>query len=214
MTTNTTTKIVVQRALDELSTISSRINDAVMSSAFISTVKGNRKKPTISRFKTEDELKRFLVGNKDKVDSLIKRQTMIKTKIAESNATTKFTVDGVEMTVAEALIRKLNAAEHRNYLNTMRKQLINAEREIQSNDRDVQVTIEQRIATRFGSDAKPDKNDQESITNEVRGDLELSLCDPNNIVRDIDNEIDKLNNFMGAVDSEMVICNSRTEIEI
>lgn len=210
----TTNKIIVQRALDELSTLSNRINSLIAEGRFIDLVKGKRSVPLIKRFKDEESLKKFLKSNKDKVDSLIERQLMLHTKIAESNAITKFTVDGVEMTVAEALNRKRLASQKMDYLTNMRQQLVNCERKIMINENEIQATIEQRLAVRFGSDVKPDKDDQENISKEVRADLALSLTDPNNIGRDIDEEIDKLETFIGAVDSEMVICNSRTEIEL
>lgn len=209
-----TTKIIVQRALDELSTLSNRINSLIAEGRFIDLVKGKRSVPLTKRFKDEESLKKFLKSNKDKVDSLIERQLMLHTKITESNAITKFTVDGVEMTVAEALNRKRLASQKMDYLTNMRQQLVNCERKIMINENEIQATIEQRLAVRFGSDVKPDKDDQENISKEVRADLALSLTDPNNIGRDIDDEIDKLETFIGAVDSEMVICNSRTEIEL
>lgn len=210
----TENKIVVQRALDELSTIGDRISTLIHDSKFIGLSKGKRKIPLLKRFKDEDSFKKHLKSNKDKIDSLFNRQLLIQTRIAESNATTKFSVDGVEMTVSEALIRKRMASHQMQYLTTQRQQLVDCERKMSLNDNEVQHTIEQRLAIRFGSDVKPDKNDQENISNEVRSDLELSLVDPNSISTKIDEEIDKLNTFISSVDSEMVICNSRTEITL
>jgi hypothetical protein len=93
----------VHRALRELKTLDKRINNSLQSIDFVVDVVGNKQPKGYNKVEDyENEVK----SKYTQIQDLIKLRNLIKREIILSNATTKITINNIEMTVAEAIEMK------------------------------------------------------------------------------------------------------------
>jgi hypothetical protein len=106
-------EISITRALTELKTLDKRIQKAINSTQLIS-IQG--------KFKQPDERTKKASADYQSILALLKRRQEIKSKIVMSNALTKVTIDGKDMTVAEAIEMKSSIKHYKTLLGTMKAQ--------------------------------------------------------------------------------------------
>lgn len=128
-------KISITRALVELKTLDSRIQKKIDTSLFV-TFKGQFHQPA--------EGIKDAAANFQSVNDLIERRKKIKSAIVTSNATTKITVCGQEMTVAEAIETKSSIKHKKNLLAVLKSQYGNAVANVESINARVRKEIEHK----------------------------------------------------------------------
>ena len=109
----TTEKMTIHKALCELKTLDSRIQDAIRRSTFCFANKHSNQK--IHGIPIED-VKKECKAAYQSISDLISRRNAIKCAVVLSNATTKVTIGGKEYTVAEAIEMKNNGMALLKYL--------------------------------------------------------------------------------------------------
>ena len=109
--------ISITRALVELKTLDSRIQKKIDTSVYVS-YKGQFHQPA-------DGVKDAL-ANYQSANDLIERRKKIKSAIITSNATTKVTICGQEMTIAEAIETKSSIRHKKNLLAVLKAQYGNS----------------------------------------------------------------------------------------
>lgn len=116
----TTEKLTIHRALSELKIIDSRISKAIDEGVFVTANKHSNAK---INGMTIGGLQSFMKSSLESITSIITRKNAIKRAVDLSNATTKVTINGVEMTVVEAINLKNHGLESKLALvNAMKKQ--------------------------------------------------------------------------------------------
>ena len=127
--------ISITRALVELKTLDSRIQKKIDTSIFVS-YKGQFHQPADG---IKDALANFQSAN-----DLIERRKKIKSAIITSNATTKVTICGNEMTIAEAIETKSSIRHKKNLLAVLKAQYGNSVNTVEAINAKVRKDLENK----------------------------------------------------------------------
>lgn len=128
-------KISITRALVELKTLDSRIQKKIDTSVFVS-YKGQFHQPV--------EGMKDAAANFQSISDLIERRKNIKSAIVTSNATTKVTICGTEMSVAEAIETKSSIKHKKTLLAVLKSQYGNAVANVEAVNAKVRKDIEHK----------------------------------------------------------------------
>ncbi|QKF94722.1 hypothetical protein QKU48_gp1264 [Fadolivirus algeromassiliense] len=197
-------KISITRALVELKTLDSRIQKKIDSSVFVS-FKGQFHQPA-------DGIK-DAAANFQSITDLIERRKKIKSAIVSSNATTKVTICGVEMTMAEAIETKSSIKHKKNLLAVLKSQYGNAVANIES----INAKVRRDIETKSNRD-NGDKDKQQMTLEEfsktyvsLHG---VELFDPLKVSQKVEQLEQFITQFEQEVDYILSEKNATTFIEV
>ena len=207
-------KILVTKALGELKILDDRILREVASANFVASAKTVESKVTPNKTK-----EKFAVEAKSKLQSindLVERRKKLKAAIVESNSKTLVNINGVEMTVANAIERKTSIEYEYDLLRTMESQLAKANKNVNVKNLEMESKIDSLVETAFGRDNKANIKPEEysSIAEPYRKANEYSLVDPLSIEEKIEAMKNDLEGFKSEVDSCLQISNCTTYIQI
>lgn len=203
----------VHKALSELKVLDSRIGKAICASQFCNTVKHYSDK--INGKKIADA-KIDMKADYDKCADLINREIAIKKAVTLSNATTKVKVNGVEMTVAEAIWMKTHGIDAKQeLLDAMTSQYNNAIRLVnQMNGESLAQKAEMYIQNAFGAKEKSDTDELINARNEYIKNNTLDFIEGFNLKEAIENLSNEISSFVSEVDAALSVSNAITNIEI
>lgn len=204
-------KLLVTQALNELKLLDSRIVNEICKSKFVASAKTVEK--NITPYCSKENFITKAKSSFDSINALIERKSKIKAAVIASNATTKVEINGVTMTVAEALELKTSIGYKQDMLTDMKAQLASAKSEMEKKNLDLERKIDNILETMVSKDAKTKKDDFKEITDPMRTNGEYSLVDPlriEDVIEKLENEID---GFKSNVDSVLQISNCITTIE-
>ena len=211
-----TKKISITRALVELKRFDQRITQALNSSKFVERTvgRGNKRKVPFSNVSIADT-EAAIRGSYDKVDQLIKNRAAMKSKIVLSNATTKVTVLGAQMTVAEAIELKTSVSSRQQYVNVLRAQLQQHRQVIEVDNAKLQAKIDTSLNSIYGTEkAKIDAAMVAQVADPQRDLLESELLDPVGIEKRIEKLQEEISEITSEIDFVLSEANARTEIEV
>ena len=211
-----TKKISITRALVELKRFDQRITQALNSSKFVERTVGraNKRKVPFSNVSIADT-EAAIRGSYDKVDQLIKNRAAMKSKIVLSNATTKVTVLGAQMTVAEAIELKTSVSSRQQYVNILRAQLQQHRQVIEVDNAKLQAKIDTSLNSIYGTEkAKIDAAMVAQVADPQRDLLESELLDPVGIEKRIEKLQEEISEITSEIDFVLSEANARTEIEV
>lgn len=204
-------KLLVTQALNELKLLDSRIVNEICKSKFVASAKTVEK--NITPYCSKEDFITKAKSSFDSINALIERKSKIKAAVIASNATTKVEINGVIMTVAEALELKTSIGYKQDMLTDMKAQLASAKSEMEKKNLDLERKIDNILETMVSKDAKTKKDDFKEITDPMRTNGEYSLVDPlriEDVIEKLENEIE---GFKSNVDSVLQISNCITTIE-
>ena len=164
-------KYSITRALTELKLLKNRVNKELYNSsdAFIAVKHGKKLRAPYTSYQKED-FEKVAKAHYQSICDLIKRIEEIKSAINKSNFETKVKIGSKEMTVLEALIEKENIIFKKGLLETMKKQLMNAKRDVEiaeaENRKKVDIQVHDQITSSTDAGKKKD------IENEVAESIE------------------------------------------
>ena len=210
-------KMSVTRALAELKRLDDRLDRmATDQSIFVSVAVGQGdKQKVLGVSDTVQNVVSQIQSNRDRVNSMIEMRAKIKSAVVASNAATKVKLGAREMTVAEAIELKKSIDVKRNMLITYRRQVIQANALVRSQNATLDAQIETNLATIYGNDkGKVDASMFEAIAKPQREQKEASLIDPikiNDLIKSLDEEISLVDTELDFTLSEI---NAKTEIEV
>ena len=207
----------VTRALAELKRLDDRLNRiSTDQSIFVSVAVGQGdKQKVLGVSDTVQNVVSQIQSNRDRVNSMIEMRAKIKSAVVASNAATKVKLGTREMTVAEAIELKKSIVVKRNMLNTYRRQVIQANALVYSQNATLDAQIETNLATIYGNEkGKVEASMFEAIAKPQREQKEASLIDPikiNDLIKSLEEEISLVETELDFTLSES---NAKTEIEI
>lgn len=205
-------KMLVTQALNELKLLDDRINKAISDAVLVIAAKRSEKKVNPNLTKEEFEI-RAKAGYQSVMD-LIERRKKIKAAVVISNAVTKITVHGEEMTVAEAIERKSTIDYEVSLLRQMQSQWGVQNREMNMQNLRMEERIDKYIETFVGKDtSKAKDNELEAMIKPMRESGEYALVDPLSIEKKIADLDDYIKGFRSEVDAILQISNCNTYIE-
>ena len=208
-----TKKMTITEGLVELKLYDNKIRKAITDADFIQIKKKRADK--IGTLSVEEYEKRAKNAYQSITD-MIKNKDAIKRAIVLSNATTKVTIDGKEMTVAEAIERRsLNDIAH-NLIEEMGDQLASAEQDLANKNREVDFQAEKMLVSYYGKETakKINKEDYDAIVNPYKEANEYVVVDPLGLRNEYEKLEKEYDGFMANVDTVLSISNATTFIEI
>ena len=209
----TTETLTIHRALSELKIIDSRINKAISEGIFVTANKHSNAK---INGMTIPEVQDFMKSSLYSITSIITRKNAIKRAVDLSNATTKVTINGVDMTVVEAINLKNHGLESKQALvNAMKKQYTLAINKATSDNNTLNERAESYVIGMYGG--KDTKTDQSTITKAKQEFIEMNtidIVDGVNILKVIKSLEEEIFNFTAEVDAILSESNAITQITI
>ena len=206
-------KMTVHEALCFIKVADKRIGDAIDNCAFCASNKESSPKVNgvpVKEF--EDDVK----AKYQSIQDLIKRTEKIKAALSLSNAATKVTVCGKEMTVAEAIyMMQYGILTKMNLLRSMESKLRAAQLVITSeNGHKLDERLDKYIQSVYGSKEKITPEELDKASKDFKARNEYKLVDPLKIADKIEALKKEIDEFQAAVDSAIQISNATTYIEI
>jgi len=210
------TEITITRALSELGTIGDRIDKAISGGKFVAVVKGDNRKPVEACYSTEADLLNVLQSSFDSVESLIARETLLKSAVLLSNAVTKVTIANKEMTVAEAIHMKTVAEHKKRFLVSLKNQLSMASRLAHEINKELEDKIERALASIYSAGKEAPNQDQRNnvatpLKREHEARIVSSKTDLQEFIRKFESD---LNDFLTECDYALSEVNCKTVIEV
>lgn len=210
----TTEKLTIHEALAELKVIGNRINKEINSVKFVTT---NKHSNTKIDGKSINEYSNNVKSQYQRITDLIKRRTAIKRAVVLSNATTKVTINDMEMTVAEAIEYKNSGIEYKvNLLDSLTANYnVSISKMKSSNGENLEERANDYIQKLYGNkDGSIDNAVIESAKKNYIESNTLDLVDPIGAEKIISELNDEIDSFTSKVDAALSISNAITTIEI
>jgi len=211
-------KISIHRALQQVKTLTSRIEDQINQSQFIGVVRGNDKVVVFPQrgTKSADELTTQFKAEYQSITDLIKKREDIKTKIAESNAVTKVLVNNVEVTVQRAIEMKKTMEFKKSLFSTLLQRRNSAALIFNKFKDDVEKTRENSLNVLNGKQAnvKVSQDDIDLVTRSAKAQFDPSYIDPLNIDETIIALQKEITDFEDDIDATLSESNAKTEIDV
>ena len=205
--------MLVTHGLNELKLLDSRILKRISDTGFITCSKKSAKK--ISGV-GKDTYRKLSKSGYDSVIDLIARRNAIKSAIVKSNAITKVTIAGKEMTVAEAIERKSSISYEHNLLNELTSQLSSARTKLERENAKVDEQIDALLTTAYGKDSKEKISEgmHDAIAVPYREANEYEYVEGFDVKATIVSLSDDIDSFLSEVDTVLQVSNSTTTIEV
>ena len=210
----TTETMTIHEALAELKVIGNRINKEINSVKFVTT---NKHSNTKIDGKSIVDYSNNVKSQYQRITDLIKRRTAIKRAVVLSNATTKVTINDMEMTVAEAIEYKNSGIEYKfNLLDSLTANYNASISMIKSsNGENLEERANDYIQKLYGNkDGSIDNAVIESAKKNYIESNTLDLVDPIGAEKVISELNDEIDSFTSKVDAALSISNAITTIEI
>lgn len=203
------TQISITRALAQVKGLNDRIARATNLN-FITTLTGGKHQSGTS----VDELSVALRGNLQQVTDLIAQRSALKSAIVKSNAIATVSINGVTMTVAEAIERKGSIQLEQILLQTMRQQLAQATQIVERGNIQVTQRLDQMLLGLTTKDRKVDEAEVAAIREPFLKGNELKLLDANGMQAVIDKLQASIEGFVTEVDYVLSEVNAITKITV
>jgi len=205
------TKMSIHQGLAELKLLDSRINKANQQAIFCKVNKTTNLK--IDGLSVDEFNKKVINASFNKVSDLISRRKVIKTKIVESNATTKIIVGDDTMTVAEAIERKSSILYEKQMVSNMIDQFNKAHAHVNRTNEDLVSQAEQHVL-QFFNDKEADSEEVKKMNESFINSRKLEVIDPLGLRDKIENLQKSIEEFELNVDYKLSEINATTFVEV
>lgn len=207
-------EMTVQRALNELNTLESRIQKRLQDFRIVGTRKNSENKVSETREMVAD----FTTNAKaimDSVDALLKRQRQLKQAIMTSNAQTMIEVAGVTYSVMTAIDRKRTIETEKVVLDCMKHELKKAEAKVSRENDNVETYIQRQVLAMAGGDLSNKKDEFiTSFEKTYRDKNGWDLVDPLGLRNLIEKREQEILDFELEIDTALTVSNAITKIVI
>lgn len=203
------TQISITRALAEIKSLNDRIEKATRQAAFITITTGGKIVNGGDLQATSNQLK----ANLQSVQDLIARRATVKAQIIRSNAVTNVTINGVEMSVAEAIERKGSIDKERTLLAVLAQQLNTVRTTVERNNVAMQGRIDTMLQAAVGKERKATEEELEAISKPYTASNVTAPLDPSGLETVIQKLEADINGFIFEVDFVLSEANAKTLIE-
>jgi hypothetical protein len=204
----TVVNMSVHRGLSELKLYTNKIETSLNTTFVVANKASNKMIGGL----TIDEVTSAIKGNFDKVVDLIENRKRIKDAIVRSNAATKVKINGVEMTVAEAIERKASIDLDKDLLNTLQRQFQQQNGVVDNNNNQLPAKLETFLAATLGD--KPTNDDVKALTQTYNDGNKYVLIDPAKIQTYIAKLTNDIQEFESQVDYTLSESNAVTFLDV
>ena len=214
-------EITIHRALSQLKTTQTRIEDKFEKDIYVSSTIG---KTNMAEGRPVDAVKREILANFDSMQQLLKNYQTLKLAIIRSNSgiTEESTniktgmVEGMELTVAEAIaIQKYVLPLESQFVRRLENQLNNAKRTIEMTNSQANTEITSVLEALSNKDSKNlDSSQVNTITEAYQQNKFRQLVDPLDLADKIRKLRDKLDALSVGVDAFLSESNAISHINV
>lgn len=209
---STPVQITITQALCELKTLDKRISGGIEALNPLFLKVGGKIK---SRFPVEEAtLVTNIKGDFNSVSDLIVNRDATKAAIVTSNAATKVTIAGKEMTIAAAIEHKKSINYKKALLGKLRMTLSTLEMQKDRHNQDMEVKLENLLVNMFGGKENRSTDAVTKTQADYRAANQAEFLDPINIVEKIKALEAEVLAFEAEVDVKLTISNSSTFITL
>ena len=201
-------EMTITEALRELSLYEEKITKAMWDKAFIAAVK------TTTNEQTKDTAKKKIKADYESIKKIMDNREKIKSAVIQSNATTMVTINGTEMTVAEAIDKKHSIEHKQKLLNKLVTQSDAAKDEMERHDKQMETEIDNMIMKIAGSEAEDVADKRKVLEEAYRKSHAYELIDPIKIDNEIEKLKDEIDGFTSNVDVALSLSNAVTVIKV
>ena len=147
---------------------------------------------------------------------LIRNRDELKSAIVQSNAATPLTVNGVDMTCAQAIEMKSSIQYKKTLLAQLKSTYTAVAARVEQENRRVDQNIEDALSgyTNRDGSKKISEEEQDIIINKRHEEGDFEMVDPLDIANKIDNLENEIDGFESSVDIALTVSNSTTFIEV
>ncbi|WKV20476.1 hypothetical protein 16Q_083 [Pseudomonas phage 16Q] len=204
------TAISITRALAECKSLNDRIEKATRQSVFATVTVGGK----TTNGQDVQTATSTLKSNLQQVQDLINRRKAVKSAIIVSNAATTVVINGVTMTVAEAIERKGSIDKERALLAVLQQQLGQVRSVTERNNIAMQTRIDTMLQAAVGKERKATEEELEAISKPYTASNITTPLDPNGLESLINKMDEEINGFLFEVDFSLSESNSKTLISL
>lgn len=204
-------KITIHRALSELKLINKKIATGLTQQVIGSKVKNEAE--VVGMTLVDFEAK--LVGNLQSIRKLIENKSKLKAAIEKSNAEVMVKINGVDMTVTEALTIKNHTLTDLKDLHTTLKRLhFSFNDNVNRLNQDIKTKADQYALSMFQGASSISTDKVANVKMEYISSREYEVVDPNKLVEVIDTIEKQIDGFTNEIDYVLSESNARATITI
>ena len=204
-------KITIHRALSELKLINKKIATGLTQQVIGSKVKNEAE--VVGMTLVDFEAK--LVGNLQSIRKLIENKSKLKAAIEKSNAEVMVKINGVDMTVTEALTIKNHTLTDLKDLHTTLKRLhFSFNDNVNRLNQDIKTKADQYALSMFQGVSSISTDKVANVKMEYISSREYEVVDPNKLVEVIDTIEKQIDGFTNEIDYVLSESNARATITI
>lgn len=203
------TEISVTRALAQIKSLNDRIEKGI-AVPFITNLVGGKHGTGKPVAEIEVTLKASLQSVKD----LIEQRKALKSAVVRSNAVTKVTINGKELTVAEAIERKSSIALEQRLLHQLKGQLAQVALNVEKANVEMTKRIDNLLVTVIGKDRQASEAEIAAVTGPFRAQNEATSLDPSDIAVTIEQLQKDIDGFLLEVDYALSEINATTKVQV
>lgn len=206
-----TQKMTLHRVLSELKTLDKRINNGVAKLDVIGIKKGDKFLKPVS----EDEFTSNAKADVESLEALIQRRYNLKRALILANATHTVIVNGMTMTIAEAIDYKAvisyKELEYKRLNCLYQEYLAKFENESRTNEE----KLNNLILSATGKDSsKADASTVEALTKSYNETNAIKAVDPINLKQKLETLRNEIDGFMTEVDAVLSEANATVTVEV
>lgn len=207
-------KITITEALVKLKTLESRIEKGIRNLQTVGTRRFSDTKLSNGVTEEKDFIERAKADYQS-VSALIKLRSDIKSAIAESNANTKITIAGKEYTVTQAIDKKNSIHLEQQLISKLKQDLSTGITTVQRLNMDAESKANKNVEIMLGSDKAKNKTEESQVMYDAVYEKNKGvLVDPIGLETIIATKENDVEDFLNSVDTQLVISNSTTFIEV
>lgn len=201
--------ISVNRALSELKLVTKKIEQKTGKIVVAGGFKNSA---------TKDENDAFIKEAKSSIQQakdLLERRNKLKQAIVMSNATTKVSIDGKEMTVAEAIEKKASIELTKEFSKKLREEYYGNKNGVEQHNTKVSADADKKADVALGAATEGDKGvAYKAIVDAYKLENGAKLVAPEGIEKEIEDLQDEIDNFESEVDFVLSESNVKTMIDV
>jgi hypothetical protein len=199
--------ISITQALAEIKLLGKRIHSALNDAEWMAV-------STKTRPVDVERLKKTAQSTEQSYLDLVKRRSLLKQAVVQSNATTTVKIGEWSGTVAEAIEKKCSIAYQQDLLESMRVAYVAAMEEYKREQDASQARLDRLLASELGKDVRTNPETIAALTTTFKETNKVDLIDPLHLsdrIKSLEAEIDS---FTTNVDWVLAESNGRTMITI
>lgn len=204
-------KITIHRALSELKLINKKIATGLTQQVIGSKVKNEAEVMGMTLVDFEAKL----VGNLQSIRKLIENKSKLKAAIEKSNAEVMVKINGVDMTVTEALtIKNHTLTDLKDLHTTLKKLHFSFNDNVNRLNQDIKTKADQYALSMFQGVSSISTDKVANVKMEYISSREYEVVDPNKLVEVIDTIEKQIDGFTNEIDYVLSESNARATITI